>query len=213
MCDGKSDFVRARSADQIELRRTKILNATANLIMEEGIDNISLNGIARRAGISKSNLYRYFTGKEEIVFEVMTEDYTNWFEDIKTKLRALPAEADDRAIAHALSETLRGKERLCTFMSLKALIIERNMSPEIIERFSNNLKEKANKVLEVLLSQLEGVDHSQGPFILYATHAAIAGLWPMAQHPKSEEDDQWQSDFHRDLENMVLGVIIVARAN
>jgi len=194
------------------MRRGEILAAAADLLMEEGFEEISLNGIARRAGVAKSNLYRYFTGKEEILFEVMVRDYTDWFADITAKLQALPMAAGETAVAHGLSESLRGRERLCTFISVKALILERNMCEEAIERFSTYLRGRAEELLGVLLSRIGNVGPDQGPFILLAVHAAIAGLWPMTRHDHGKDlPEEWQVDFHRDLEAMAEGVFLAAR--
>jgi AcrR family transcriptional regulator len=205
-------FIRARSADQIEARRGEILAAAADMILEEGFDDISLNGIARRAGIAKSNLYRYFSGKEEILFEVMVGDYTAWFDDVQARLEALPRGEDTKIVAHSLSESLRGRERLCTFISVKSLILERNMSEETIERFSNHLMGRVAGLMEVLVSRFDDANLMQGPFIMRAIHASIAGLWPLSQHNHGGDMGQeWETNFHRDLEKLVLGIFLAAR--
>ncbi|MCA9688374.1 MAG: TetR family transcriptional regulator, partial [Myxococcales bacterium] len=55
-----SDFQRARSDAQKEQRRAAILQAAAALLDEGSLEAVGLNAIARRAGIAKSNVYRYF---------------------------------------------------------------------------------------------------------------------------------------------------------
>lgn len=208
---GSPTFVRARSADQIEQRRGDILAAAADLLLEEGFDDISLNGIARRAGIAKSNLYRYFTGKEEILFEVMVRDYTDWFADISARLQTLPVGAGVAVVAKSFSQSLHGRDRLCTFISVKALVLERNMSEETVGRFSSYLRGRAEGLLAVLLAGIGGIDADQGPFILRALHAAIAGLWPMSHHVHGDDfPTDWLVDFHRDLEAMAKGIFLVA---
>ena len=47
-----------------------ILDATALLIAESGIDAVTTNHIAERAGVSVGSLYRYFARKEAIVAEL-----------------------------------------------------------------------------------------------------------------------------------------------
>lgn len=43
-----------------------ILSAAAELFLKNGYENTSLAGISARAGVSKSNLYNYFSSKQEI---------------------------------------------------------------------------------------------------------------------------------------------------
>ena len=48
---------------------TKILSASAELFRQYGFKTITMDDIARRAGISKKTLYQHFTNKNEIVIE------------------------------------------------------------------------------------------------------------------------------------------------
>jgi AcrR family transcriptional regulator len=209
-----AEFIRARSADQVETRRSEILSAAADLMMQDGIGNISLNGIARRAGIAKSNLYRYFTGKEEILFELLTSDYVEWFNDVEARLKALPSNPVESDIARAISTSLKGRERLCTFISVKSVILENNMSEETTERFSTYIQSKIGKVLVQLCLSLGDIEPARGAFVLRSIYAAVAGLWPMAQHPhKKNMKPEWQCNFHDDLEAITQGILIAVHHN
>jgi AcrR family transcriptional regulator len=48
---------------------TKILSASAELFRQYGFKTITMDDIARRAGISKKTLYQHFTNKNEVVIE------------------------------------------------------------------------------------------------------------------------------------------------
>ena len=48
-------------------RRDQILNAARDVIGEHGYDQSSVDQIARRAGLSRSTVYEYFSSKEEIL--------------------------------------------------------------------------------------------------------------------------------------------------
>jgi len=48
-------------------RRDQILNAAREVIGESGYDKSSVDQIARRAGLSRSTVYEYFSSKEEIL--------------------------------------------------------------------------------------------------------------------------------------------------
>ena len=57
---------RARSEEQIEYRVNEILKATAKLYEEHRFEEITFVMIAKEAGFTRSNLYRYFKTKEDI---------------------------------------------------------------------------------------------------------------------------------------------------
>jgi AcrR family transcriptional regulator len=49
----------------VDVRRAQLLEAGARLFTERGYDAVSMNAVAREAGISKGLLYHYFPGKQE----------------------------------------------------------------------------------------------------------------------------------------------------
>lgn len=50
--------------------RQKILNAAADLILEEGLDATRVSKIAKRAGLTDGALYRHFENKDDLLAEV-----------------------------------------------------------------------------------------------------------------------------------------------
>ncbi|MBN2655899.1 MAG: TetR/AcrR family transcriptional regulator [Spirochaetales bacterium] len=60
----------------------KVLQAISEVVMEEGPHNASLDKIAKRAGMTKSSLYFYFSNKEEMITETInrqTEAFTEYY--------------------------------------------------------------------------------------------------------------------------------------
>lgn len=48
--------------------RAKLLRATAEILVQEGIAGLSVEAVARRSGVAKSTLYRQFGGLDGLVF-------------------------------------------------------------------------------------------------------------------------------------------------
>ena len=63
-------FQRARKPEEQQLRREAILRAAAELFDAEGPQGAGLNAIAARAGFTKSNVYRYFESREEVLLSL-----------------------------------------------------------------------------------------------------------------------------------------------
>jgi TetR/AcrR family transcriptional repressor of nem operon len=51
--------------------RSRIVNAAADLIYEHGVDRTSLDDVMAVSGVSKSQLYHYFTDKDALALEVI----------------------------------------------------------------------------------------------------------------------------------------------
>src|SRR6478672_1731277 len=96
-------FLRARKPDEKAHRRSAILDAAASLFDDGGLDGVSLNAVARRVGIAKSNLYRYFESREAIFLALLNEDLTECVDGLEEGLAKLSGEGDVQAVARALA--------------------------------------------------------------------------------------------------------------
>ncbi len=70
---------------------TKILTASAELFSQYGFKTITMDDIARRAGISKKTLYQHFANKQEVVNESVT-----WYKThMTTNCQAVISDAEN----------------------------------------------------------------------------------------------------------------------
>ncbi|MEJ2870710.1 TetR family transcriptional regulator [Actinomycetospora sp. OC33-EN08] len=93
--DGERSFIE-------RARRSQIIDATVAVIAEDGLQQASLARIAARAGISKGVISYHFTGKDELIREVVTAVYTEAAEG------ARPDVEDAASHAERLAAYLRG---------------------------------------------------------------------------------------------------------
>ena len=63
-------MVRTQAKDYDEKRR-HILTVAAAVFAREGIARASMNEVAKACGISKANIYHYYGGKDELVFDIL----------------------------------------------------------------------------------------------------------------------------------------------
>jgi AcrR family transcriptional regulator len=75
-------------AEQMERTRERILEAAAEQLLEEGIEELSLPRAARRARVSVPTVYRHFSTKEALMQEL-----TDWV-DRKLRLSEVPQSID-----------------------------------------------------------------------------------------------------------------------
>ncbi len=55
-----------------EKKRREIALSSRELLLELGIRNITVSEISKAAGVGKGTIYEYFSGKEDIVFEIIS---------------------------------------------------------------------------------------------------------------------------------------------
>ena len=55
-----------------EEKRRNIALSCRELLLEQGINSLTISHIAKTAGVGKGTIYEYFENKEDIVFEIIT---------------------------------------------------------------------------------------------------------------------------------------------
>jgi TetR/AcrR family transcriptional regulator len=88
--------------ERINTRRAVILRAALDLFSRFGLHGVSVDQVAERAEVSKSNLLYYFTNKEDLYVSVLRDLLTLWLEP----LRAFSAEQDPQT---AIADYIRRK--------------------------------------------------------------------------------------------------------
>ena len=175
-------FVRARRPEQVAQRRDSILAAMAELLQEAKPEHISLNEVARRAGLAKSNLYRYFDSREAILLELLREDGRRWMDSIEAALSGLDGSDDIAAAAAAIATTTATESRMCQLLSQVSSVLEQNASDAAVLAFKQHSFEVLGRLVQALHRALPSVPlHDLGQSIHYVL-VLIAGLWPQS-HP------------------------------
>ncbi|MEV5540551.1 TetR/AcrR family transcriptional regulator [Saccharopolyspora shandongensis] len=68
-----------------------ILDATEDLVLRDGFDGVSVERIARQAGIGKGAIYREFDGKHELMDALLTRCMRRLVERVRQRVVAAPA--------------------------------------------------------------------------------------------------------------------------
>ena len=78
---------RAPSQDRGRERIKRILDASAELVVERGPDGLKVNDIATRAGVHLGTLYRFFASKDDII-RALAERFAQRFGDVLDEVLA-----------------------------------------------------------------------------------------------------------------------------
>ena len=60
----------AQTPEEVEMMRSKILDESVKLIIEDGFSKLSMRKIASRMGMTAANIYYYFANKDEINIKI-----------------------------------------------------------------------------------------------------------------------------------------------
>ncbi|WP_321822613.1 MULTISPECIES: TetR/AcrR family transcriptional regulator [unclassified Burkholderia] len=211
---------RARHPEQKEERRQHLL-ATARALLLDGLDvnALGLNELARQAGMTKSNVYRYYESREAVLLDVLEEELALWSADFehlsKQPLEKTHAIAE---LAKTYATTLVRRPLLCSLSSILSSIIEHNISLERVIEFKRRQPILLGKIASAINAAAPTIKLEQvGEFIRLSVPLFV-GLWPIS-HPSAAvkkaislpELASLRYDFKRDLEHalqiMLTGIV------
>ena len=86
-----------------QIDRGLIIETARRMIEAKGVDNVSLNAIAREAGLSKPNLYRYYESREAILLALLIEEHRSWVHALSNRLSEAGVEGDVEFVADSFA--------------------------------------------------------------------------------------------------------------
>lgn len=175
-----TNFQRARRPEQKAQRRNAILTAAADLLEEGGLDAVTLSAVAKRVGLAKSNLYRYFESRESILLELLAEDMSCWLHELEIALKPLAGSDDSTKVGAAIAKTLAAQPRLCRLTAVVTTVLEQNVSLEAAAHYKRRVLTLANRTAKAVHSALPGLRRDSLAELNRYLLGLIAGLWPIA---------------------------------
>lgn len=98
-----TDFKRARTSEQRSLRLSELRSAARALLADASADEVSLRSIATQAGLAPSGVLRYAGSREELLLDVMDQEYRAWIAELDEMFDGpLPVDTIAAAIATTL---------------------------------------------------------------------------------------------------------------
>lgn len=177
------EYQRARRPEQKEERRAHLI-AVAQQMLAENTDlrDLSLNELARRAGMTKSNVYRYFESREAVLLEVLGEEWRLVGESLQRGLRVAPPAMSIEAIAELFTRAIAGRHLMLNLTSALPSVIEHNISETRIRDFKEGMLSIEQSWASQLHVRLPELSLEAWREFLRFSGALMTGLWPLS-HP------------------------------
>lgn len=165
--------------------RLSILKAAKDLFLQNGFEKASMNMIAKRAGVSKSNLYNYFSSKEEIFYHLTDRAYTQ-IESMFNNLLKHDEHSDLEEFTALMSKELIGllteyREEILLIVDCSEGTRLENVKDGIIRRLQEHSLSEFKK-FDIIM------ENDDCFFAHYVSTSLVEGLLEIIRHNKS---DSW----------------------
>ena len=162
-----------------EEKRRNIALSCRELLLEQGINSLTISKIAKTAGVGKGTIYEYFENKEDIVFEIIT----TFIAEHEKRLLALVTEPSTTKeklfhFFYLLFEDELARKQLKVYKEFLAISLTHE--PEEMLVFSKQIRDTFIMILNQILEagrtsgEIEKhIDISASSLILFATGLVV----------------------------------------
>jgi AcrR family transcriptional regulator len=172
---------RARTDEAKQERRERLLDAARELFERQTFEEISMDGVARKAGVSKGTLYVYFPTREVLFLELLEREATRWFDALHTALvEASGAEMGAEDFADRFVATLRHRPVVVRLFAILHVVLEQNITLEAARSFKLFLRESLLRLARAAAPVLGLASNAHAAQLLLRIYTYMIGLYPMA---------------------------------
>ncbi|KZK85127.1 Fatty acid metabolism regulator protein [Pseudovibrio sp. Ad13] len=172
------DFKRARKDEQKAARRENILKMAKELCSQKGVMNWSLNELGKHAAVNKSNLYRYFGSREEILMTLMHEEMCLFVDNFQNNVSQRTVSIED--LSKIITDQYCEQPFLCELLCISASFLEHNTHLEAIKKIKLQGLGLYERVATKIAEAMNGSSKEDGQKIAFTSALLVSGLWPMA---------------------------------
>lgn len=210
-------FVRARKPEEKELRRKHLLEISRKLLEKDlDINNLSLNEIARKAGMAKANVYRYFETREALLLELLWDEWQTWYDSFKKSLNKNPKSKKSlELLVKTMATSLSERQLLCSLTTVLPSIVEKNLSEATLRQFKLKSLDFFGEIASFLEDICPTLSAEKYAIFLQDVVTVIAGLYPFAYPPPKvaevidlPELKFYKRDFKKELERYLLTLAV-----
>lgn len=211
-----TDFERARSTDQKEIRIDEIMCVAKDMLATQSFESISMSSIAKELSFSRANLYKYFDSKEEIFLTLLSREMMIFCETLRSKMCEI--EPSPETFANFWVSNMARAHTMLTMLSMTGTILEKNVSDDLLLSIKQEMAMTLQtQTLPIFMDFFPEQSIEQN--VMLAEHLIIIanGLFPWTQLSEHQvrllEDNDLGIMVHRFEEDYRTMVNIIVRAH
>lgn len=203
---------RAVGPEEKTERRAVILRAAEELLGGNPGGGITVEDLARRAGLAKGTVYLYFRTREEVLLQVHLARLHRLFDALEQEFGAPQASVGAGAVRTTLRYLRAHPEFLPLATNCRGML-EANTSTEAALEFKLALGARLTAIGARIEALYPGMARGEGMALLMSAYALIIGLWQLTDPPaclreamQRPELSMFRIDFEKQLSSALLAL-------
>jgi len=167
---------RGTSPEKTAQTRQSIVDAALAEFLENGFANTTVESVAKRAGVAKGLIYRYFIGKEALFSAVVQQEIVNAHLDVDdAKLR--PDESVENFLRRTLVASIYDIEKKSRADIARMVIAEGARFPAIAEIYRRDVIDPLLQKVKRLAAAARKSGELRDDRIIKHPHLLLAPIW------------------------------------
>lgn len=205
------NWQRARTDENKNERKEEICQAAITLFTKNGYENVSLNGIASEARFTKSNIYRYFSSREEIFLNIFSKLFEKWVEDCCKQLEEVSETDGSEKFADVWVNSLIAHPQFLDLTPILFVSLEKNSSFEQLFEFKKLSKWLLYRISTEVSRIYPEFNEEKAFKFLTLSHAATSSYWALNSQNdvlreiyQNDEFKEMKPNFKKDLKAAII---------
>jgi len=206
---------RARTLIQKDERKEVICKAALTLFKRSGYESVSFNAIAAEAKFTKSNMYRYFSSKEEIFLTIFADLFQQWQKDYLKRLKKCKHNEDIHTFALHWANSFLKYPKFLDLIPILFISLEKNSSYEQLIKFKTFSKHLLYDIACEVGRIYPKMQGEKAFKLLNLCYAVTSNFWAANSQNEAlkkiyeqEEFKDMKPDFNRDLTDAIEIIVI-----
>lgn len=178
-------FQRARTEDQIEERKQRLLAEAERLYEAGGLSTVTFTNISKGTTITRQAIYKYYQTREELLLDLLQHYYQKFTARLE-RILAEQAALDKAAFARALTEALLGHPMFLRLFAILYSSLEENVSLEHLIAFKRTVFASFELFYQGLESMDPTISKAEKDLFVYQLLSFISSLYPVT-HPTEKQ--------------------------
>lgn len=169
--------MRPLTALEKQERRDALANQAAELFSAVGYARLTVDAVARAAGVAKGTVFLSFASKEDLVLHAVGLRFDAWLE----RLVPLDPTQPPAAMARAIVDGLKADPLLLPLLALVGPVLEQGCSPEAVIRFKEALAVQLEVLGRQWGSRYPAISAETWSPLFLRVYALIVGAWAVGE--------------------------------
>lgn len=181
----KLSFQRARTDEQIQIRKAEILCACFELYKKGGFEAVNFKAISEMTSFTRQSIYNYYKTREEALLDMLLYEHRIWFEHIKTVTENTESMTKEE-YARFISKSFMEHGLMLELTSLLINVLKNSSRPEKMTEFGKAGADSYNLLLSSVSKFIPELSFEAHCTFTSSVISLALGVYPVEQLYKNQ---------------------------